>query len=290
MSSDLPRRIVILVYRRDTQAERRDYQIWGLAEIWRSWGIDVAVQYGVERFVDADVIVNHIDLTVVPPEYVRHMSRYAVAINGRCVDISKRAVSRNLVRRGDGWDGPVIVKTDDNYGGELERAVLRSRTARTWESLRLRLARRPWRVRRSLRSHDYAVLPSPSEVPGDVWENRHLVVEKFLPEREGDLYAIRKLTLFGHRWVSRRVASASPVIKSENVARQENVEPHPEAFAEAKRLGIDRGRLDYVVHGDRAVVLDANRTNTMGRTMTPERKRDMLAHLAPGIRSFWPPR
>jgi hypothetical protein len=290
MSSRLPRRIVILVHARDRWAERRAYQIWGIAEIWRSWGIEVVVQQGVDQFIDADMVVNHLDLTVVPEPYVRHMARYAVAINGRCTNISKRLVSQHLVGAGDGWDGPVIVKTDRNYGGELERLVLQSRAARAWDDLRLRLSRHPWRIRRCLSTRDYAVLESVSVVPEDVWHNSHLVVERFLPEREGDLYVLRTLTLFGDRWLSRRAKSASPVVKSGNAVRVEDVEPHPDAFAAARRLGLDRGKVDYVLHDGRAIVLDANRTNTMGRAMTPQRVRETYQRLAPGLRSFWPPR
>lgn len=289
MSSELPRRILILLHERDLGAERRAYQIWGLADIWRSWGIEVLVQHGVDRFVDADVVVNHVDLTVVPEPYIRHMARYAVAINGGCTDISKRRVSRLLVGAGDGWDGPVIVKTDLNYGGELERLLLQSRASRAWDDMRVRLSRHPWRIRRFLSTHDYAVVQSVSAVAEDVWRNPHLVVERFVPEREGDLYALRTLALFGDRWLSRRRTSASPVIKSENTVRVEEVEPHPEAFAEARRLGLDRGRVDYVVHGGRAFVLDVNRTNTMGPSMTPQRSRETFQRLAPGLRSFWPP-
>lgn len=289
MSSELPRRILILLHARDRWAERRAYQIWGIADIWRSWGIEVVVQRGVDRFVDADIVVNHVDLTVVPQPYVRQMARYEVAINGRCTDISKRLVSRHLVRPGDGWDGSVIVKTDRNFGGELERLVLRSRAGRVWDEVRVRLSRRPWRIRRFLPTHAYAVLGSVSAVPEDVWRNPYLVVERFLPEREGDFYVLRTLTLFGDRWVSRRTASASPVVKSGNAIRVEDVEPHPDVFAAARRLGLDRGKVDYVLHGGRAVVLDANRTNTMGRTMTPQRAREIFQRLAPGLRSFWPP-
>jgi hypothetical protein len=290
VSSELPRRIVILVHARDRGAEQRAYQIWGIADIWRSWGIEVVVQHGVARFVDADVVVNHVDLTVVPQPYVRHMARYAVSINGRCVDVSKRLVSRQLVGGGDGWDGPVIVKTDRNYGGELERLVLRGRAPRAWDDLRVRLSRHPWRIRRWLSTRDYAVLESVSAVPEDVWRNPHLIVERFLPEREDDLYVLRTLTLFGDRWVSRRTTSASPVVKSGNAVRVDDVEPHPDVFAAARRLGLDRGKVDYVLHDGRAVVLDANRTNTMGRAMTPQRIRETFHRLAPGLRSFWPPR
>ena len=289
MPSDLPRRVLILLHARDSNAERRAYQIWGLADIWRSWGIEVVVGRGTDRFVEADVVVNHVDLTVVPEPYVRHMARYPVAINGRCTDTSKRLVSRNLVRPGDGWDGPVIVKTDRNFGGELERLVLQSRAGRLWDDLRVRLSRRPWRVRRWLSTREYAVFESTAAVPEDVWSNPHFVVERFLPEREGGLYALRTLTLFGDRWICRRRVSASPVIKSGSAIRSEEVEPHPEVFEAARRLALDRGKVDYVVHGGRAVVLDANRTNTMGRTMTPQRVRETMERLAPGLRSFWPP-
>ena len=280
---------MILLHERDRNAERLAYQIWGLADIWRSWGIEIVVQHGVDRFVDADVVVNHVDLTVVPEPYIRHMARYAVAINGRCTDISKRLVSRQLLGAEDRWDGPVIVKTDRNYGGELEHLILRSRAGRAWDQLRVRLSRHPWRMRRTLSTRDYAVVRSLSAVPQDVWHNPHLVVERFLPEREGDLYVLRTLALFGDRWISRRRTSESPIIKSDNAIRIEDGEPHPEAFAEARRLGLDRGRVDYVVHGGRAVVLDVNRTNTMGPAMTPDRVRETFQRLAPGLQSFWPP-
>lgn len=289
MSSQLPRRIVILVHARDRWAERRPYQIWLIADIWRSWGIEVVVQHGTDRFVDADLVVNHVDLTVVPEAYVRHMARYAAGINRGCVDCSKRVVSTNLLAEGEKWDGPVIVKTNLNYGGALERSVLKSRPARVLEDLRVRLSRHPWRVRRYLSTLDYVILGSVSQVPEDVWRNPHLVVERFLPERDGDLYVLRTLALFGDRWTSRRAVSAAPVVKSSTVIRAEDAEPHPDVFETARRLGLDRGKVDYVLHGGRAVVLDANRTNTMGRTMTPQRIRETVEHLAPGLRSFWPP-
>ena len=289
MSSELPRRILILVHARDRLAERRPYQIWAIADVWRSWGIEVVVQHGIDRFLDADVVVNHVDLTVVPPPYVRHMARYGVAINGRCIDTSKRIVSRSLVAQSERWDGAVIIKTNRNYGGALERSMLRSRVGRAWDDLRLRLSRHPWRTRRHLPTLDYAVLGSMQEVPADVWRNPYLVVERFLPEREGALYVLRTLALFGDRWISRRITSNSPVVKSSNAVRAEDVEPHPDAFAAARCIGLDRGKIDYVLHDGQAVVLDANRTNTMGRTMTPQRIRETCERLATGLRSFWPP-
>jgi hypothetical protein len=39
------------------------------------------------------------------------------------MDISKLAISANLVGRGDAYAGPVIVKTNCNYGGVPERRL-----------------------------------------------------------------------------------------------------------------------------------------------------------------------
>ena len=288
MSSPLPRRIAILIHRRDAGAERRPYQIWGIADVWRSWGIEIAVCRGVDRVVDADVIVNHIDLTVVPDAYVRFMTRYPVAINGRCTDISKRAVSLNLVTKGDSWTGPVIVKTDRNHGGRPERRL-------GWGRVALLLSpdawwpRGRWRTRSMLVPTDYPVFKSAAEVPPAVWQNPFLIVERFLPEREDGLFVVRSLVLLGDKWVNRRRLARSPIVKAGHIVRAEEVEPHPAVFESARRLQLDRGKIDYVIRDGRADILDVNRTNTMG-AYTPARRADTCRRLAEGLKQFWPPK
>jgi hypothetical protein len=287
MSPTLPRRVAILVHARDVRPERRPYQIWGIADVWRSWGIQVVVSRGIARAIDADVVVNHVDLTVVPEPYVQFMARYPVAINGRCTDISKRTVSTNLVRPGDAWAGPVIVKTDRNHGGRPERRLGWGRiglllSADTWRP------RARWRTRSMLMPNDYPIFTSLEEVPRDVWRNPALVVERFLPERDGDLFVVRTMALFGDRWINRRRLSASPIVKARHVIRAEEVEPHPGAFEAAKRLGLDRGKIDYVVQDGRAVVFDVNRTNTMA-AFTRTHRLQACRRLAEGLLEFWPP-
>lgn len=284
----LPQRIVVLVHGREVGPERCAYQIWGLADVWRRWGIDVVVSHGIERAVDADVVVNHIDLTVVPDDYRRFMARYPVAVNGRCVDISKRTVSTNLVTRDDGWTGPVIVKTDRNHGGRPERRL-------RWGRVALALSpdawwgRARWRSRVMLPPGDYPIFDSIASVPSGVWRNPALVVERFLPEREGDLFALRSLSIFGDRSVASRRLSASPIVKAVGVVRSEPVDPAPEALEAAQRLGLDRGKIDYVVHDGRVEILDVNRTNTMATYSAADRAR-ICERLAEGLQAFWPPR
>jgi hypothetical protein len=286
MSSELPRRVLVLLHARDRGALRRPYQVWGLAEIWRSWGVRVDVQRGVGRFEEADVAINHVDLTVVPEEYVAHLARYPVAVNGRATDISKRRVSANLLRRDEAWDGPVIVKTDRNCGGERERELLRGPAGRLLDDLRALGARGRWRSRRTLATDDYPVLGSVADVPDGAWENPALVVERFLPEREGDLYVLHNYVFFGDRAIGRRLLAPHPVVKAGRVVHREEEAPHPDAVAFARRFGLDRGKVDYVVRGGRAVVLDVARTNTLAPSMTPQRRRETCERLAPGLRGL----
>jgi hypothetical protein len=279
----MSRRIVILLHERDAKAARRPYQVFALAEAWRRAGHEVVLQRGVARFEGGDAAVNHVDLTVTPAEYAEHLARYPVAVNGRALDLSKRRVSRQLVRFGDGWDGAVIVKTDRNYGGRREAELLSGRTARLWRALSERVRHPTWRTRRTLETDDYAVFESKDALPPEVFGNAALVVERFLPEREGDLFALRTLLLCGDRWMCRRVLAPVPVVKSGRVVRREEVEPHPAAFAAARRLGLDHGKLDYVVRDGEVVVFDANRTPAFGPRVAPETRARVADHLAPGL-------
>jgi hypothetical protein len=130
------------------------------------------------------------------------------------------------------------------------------------------------------------VFPSLAEVPEGVLENPALVVERFLPEREGDLYALRTHTRLGDRHRSRRVLAAEPVVKANRTVRREEIEPNPEVVAAADRLGLDYGKVDYVVHEGRVVVLDANRTPTYGPRLDEAARKASAEALAPGLATF----
>jgi hypothetical protein len=287
MTQPLPRRVAILIHAGDRRAPRVPYQIWGIADVWRSWGIDVVTVRGPAAGVDADVIVNHVDLTVIPDDYAEYIARFPASINGRCLDISKRRVSTNLVGPSDAWEGPVIVKTDRNFGGRPERRLAWGRVGLalhldTW------LPRGGWRFRSTLVPDRYPVFRSLADVPAGVWANPALVIERFLPERDGDLFVVRSLTLFGDRWVNRRRLSTSPIVKATGVVRAEEVEPHPEVFEVARKLGLDRGKIDYVIQDGHAVVFDINRTNTMA-AFSPARRLEICGRLAEGLFCYWPP-
>ena len=61
----------------------QDYVIWHLAKIWFDDGHKILFLFGVQKFVPADICIVHVDLSVVPDEYLEFASRFPVAINGK---------------------------------------------------------------------------------------------------------------------------------------------------------------------------------------------------------------
>src|SRR3954464_11116676 len=98
--------MVILVHRHGSFDEG-GYFLKAIAEIWRESGWTITVCKGPGARVDADVTFLHVDLTVVPKDHLDFLQQYPIALNGKAVDISKRAYSRNLVGSGEGSGGSV---------------------------------------------------------------------------------------------------------------------------------------------------------------------------------------
>jgi hypothetical protein len=278
--------VVILTHPYDAFESRPTF-LREMAAVWREQGLPVTVCTDSAQHVDADLAVLHVDLTVVPPDYLAFVRRYPVAVNGRVTDISKRRISRNLVRRGDGYDGPVIVKTDRNYGGKAEAyATERGRPlARCAYALRQRL---PWAWRAHIPSSGYRVFDSAARVPWAVWRNRHLVVERFLPERGAapDEYGLRTWVFMGDRETNSICYSRHPIVKSDNILRREPVADVPDELRGMRRdLGFDFGKFDYALVDGRVVLYDANRTPSLG-AFTSAEVLPRIRHLAEGIRAF----
>ena len=149
-----------------------------LALTWQQQGFEVEVVQGIGREFEADIVISHIDLTVVPEEYTVFLKKYPVVINREATDISKSRISQILLKPGDAYDGPVIVKTVANFGGipELDHQDGMGQTVIDCE--------RPWRKVEHLDPHNYPRFESIGKVPTGVWKNRKLIVERFLSERE----------------------------------------------------------------------------------------------------------
>ncbi|MEZ6002122.1 hypothetical protein [Hyphomonas sp.] len=176
------------------------YMLSALMRLWREKGLQVECSDTYSQ--DADVCILHHDKTRLNLDELAKAPEGATVLNGNVLDISKTHISVLQTTEGDDWGGPVIIKTDLNHfgfpeGGEAEQIGLLSSLC---FKVRRRLSHRSWRLARQLPPGHYPVLESKNDVPGWVWNDENLIVEKFLPERNEDgLYGVRGWIFFGDR-------------------------------------------------------------------------------------------
>ncbi len=260
------------------------YILGRIAERWREWGIEVLHLHDPAQHQDADLAILHVDLTQVPAPHLAWAARYPRVLNGRPMDISKRAISRLLVTPEDPYDGPVIVKTDLNFGGRPERELAKraSRSASHWLG-RIKRRGRCAVPPLHLDPAAYPIYAHLREVPAAYWENPALVVERFLPERRGPHYCLRKLWCLGPRTITWRAVATRPIVKAAWVVRREPLPRCPIVDAWRRDLGLEFGKIDYIQHEGSPVVLDVNPTPGCSAGPLPAGVLPMVEQLAPAI-------
>jgi hypothetical protein len=275
--------IVILTHPNDEFVER-GYSLGKLADQWRNDGHRITVVDDPTYHVEADLAILHVDLTVVPDEYLEFMSNYDRTVNAGVKDISKRNISANLVTRGDGYDGPVMIKTNLNCGGTAE-GELRQRVSLASKFARAIRRRLHWSMRSELDMWGYPIFDSVKQVPWAVWRNRSLVVEKFLPERSEGFYVMRSWLFLGGAEVNFVFYANQPIIKSKVAVRIDVTTDVPDEIRQMRKsMGFDFGKFDYGIVNGRAVLYDANRT-PMASTIAAMANR--MGPLVGGIDSFF---
>jgi hypothetical protein len=265
----LTSRILIQTHRRDSPIEGSKYTLNSLLGFWRQMGLSILFQSGLPPWgtVAAEIAMNHICATRTPAPYLNYLCRFPTVINGALVDTSKQLYNRDLLSRGNRYDGPVIIKTKLNSGGANEHKHAGELTR--YLNALLRASARPfrrnthWSTTARLKSRHYPVYDSPSLVPAEVWTNPNLLVQKFQPELEGDnLYRLRSWYLLGDRGFHVVTVGKEPIVKGVNIVdRRVANDGTPTELAEVRKtMRVDFGRFDYVMVGGKAVVYDINRT------------------------------
>jgi hypothetical protein len=251
------RRITVLFQRGNPFDKPDVFLIWYIAQEWQKMGFEVEFINGIpSKDHKIDILLPHIDLTRVPASYLRFMERHELVLNRRVADNSKRSHSRQLVLKGSDYEGPVIVKTDANYGG-LPEYNNKSRSAKLLDKFDSLL--RPSRIKQ-IKAGQYPVYDHISQVPPDVWKNHKLIVEKYIPERDGEFYCIRVCHFFGDVMLNNKLFARTKVIKGRDAVRVEPVEIPEALLLMRKQLGFDYGKFDYVMHNGEFHLLDANKT------------------------------
>jgi len=279
-------RIAVLFHERDRRRDLAVYSVYHLAQFWREAGHDVRFVFGPRDYTPADLGFLHVDLSVVPAPYLELAARYPLQVNGRVKDIRKSAFSRNLVRAGDTWDGPVIVKSNLNCAGRPERLLSEPAWVRAHAITRRaeRFVRRVTGAPLFDDSRDYLVLAHRAEVPAHCFRDRRFVVEKFLPEIENGLYHTRIFQFLGDRWTCTRLAAREPIVNTAATVDTADVTPEPEILDWRRRLHLDYGKLDYVVRPGGVELLDVNKTT--GAVRARPDLEALRRHRAEGIEFF----
>ena len=281
-----PRSLVILTHA--LQGLAQGYFAAALAEQWRAGGRRVEVHQGLARPPAADAALLHVDLTRLPRAYLELAARYPLVLNARPLDIAKRSISRNLVSRDEAYDGPVMVKSDANAFGNPERRLALAGAGAVGRWREALLDRLPGALSGRLPAGRYPFYARKSQVPGWVWRQPALVVERFLPEPQDGGLMVNQAYCFGRRWVLYRFVAPGPVVKIEQATRiwplADSVPPEIEARRAA--LGLDFGKIDYVRHQGRIEVLDVARTPWLGAAPWNERQRQAVAQLAAGLDDY----
>ena len=284
------RRIAVLFHEGDRHTNLSGYIVDHLAGFWREDGHEVTYVFGTRRFVPADVLFVHVNLSVVPDDYLAFAARYPVVVNGRIRDIRKSVISENLLRRGDTWTGPVIVKSDLNFAGSPEIVLRRGwlqRKSLTWRRLHLVGRTLAGRTPTFGSWQDYLIFDTLDGVPEKFFTDPKVVVEKFLPEIEDGLYRLRMYQFLGHRSSCTRLASPSPLMKAETSVHVEQIEPHPDVLLWREKLTMDYGKLDYLEHDGQVVLIDVNKTTGASTHIADEELRRMRRYQAEGLYSFF---
>jgi hypothetical protein len=250
-------RVAAIIHEYDQMEHRRLFRrpepnslLGDIFAILETRGWTTCVIKGTSAIVEADAAVMHVNATYTPDDYIRFGQRFPYCVNGRVTDISKSTVSDASVSRSDDWKGPVIVKTELNFGGYPERRQNRLAARRLRKLPFPQAAKpRPYRTFRSL-----------EEVPPATWTDPAVMVERFLPERLPDGFGMCIYIFCGEYEFCGRFVGTSKIVKGQNVFRHEII-PVPQHIRERRHeLGFDYGKFDFVHHEEKTYLIDANKT------------------------------
>ena len=145
-----------------------------MAKVWAKSGFTVHIFIGTDHYIPADILIVHVDLSVVPESYFNFAARFPTVLNGHVKDIRKSVTSAYLVKPGDGYNGQVMVKSNLNCGGTPEELFT------TEPSPVVRNIDDPLR--------GYKIYESIDRVPSEILDSSDWVVERFLPQEENGVY------------------------------------------------------------------------------------------------------
>ncbi len=244
--------------------------------------------YGVSRGVPSEIAFLHLDLSLVPEAYINFAGKFPNAVNLKLTDIRKHLFCSHRVFPGDISTEPVIAKSDYNFNAIPEGYMKTNlKSMPLWKKIFVpedcRYLRPPASAQRQ---PPYSIFKDSHSVPAEDWQEGR-IIERFLPERENDLYVLRLTFFLGSRHFTLKLKSADSIIKHANIMSAEECETPISVLEWIKQKGLDYGKIDYAIHEDKPVIYDVNKTPAAS-LQYPEWRNRIVDELSPGILDFLP--
>lgn len=262
------------------------YLVRHIADRWRERGVNFEITTDPAVAPAGDLAWLHLDVTQPPPAYLRLAARYPVVVNGRAGDMAKRTTASHLLNGDDAWDGPVMLKTNLDYGGRPENWASRWGPLRhpRFHALRDRL---PARITGRLDPLAYPVYESKMAVPRWAWANRRFVVQRFLPERRGDLYGVRRWFFLGDADFVYLSHGPKPIVEGSDSLEWSPLLAPPETLRAVRAAhGLDYGKIDYGEVDGELVIYDINPSPSLHGAPESGIPSALVDALVPGLELF----
>ena len=275
---------------------------------WKADGYRVIDHIGPVDVPMADILIVHINLTVIPQVYVDIISKFPLVINGNILDISRRNFSKLLLSESDDYTGTVIVKTNTNYGGKPEYdrlkqrhilntpikdifqlPILNSLVKKPIRQLINKIGnKRPlqkWERIKTMNPLAYPIYKDIKSVPKGIWRNTNLIAERYINNCENGLFYAFCCVFFGDKEIAGRLGSPNPIVKYSNSVSVELL-PAPDIVRQwRKDLKIDFGRFDYLEFEGQYFLIDVNKTEGGGLDICYDYQ-DEFTYLAAGLEYY----
>lgn len=278
------RKIVIVSHEKHELQFSSMYLLRFMRERWLSDGHEVQEICGISQPVTGDLAFVHVDLSVVPDEYLAFAKKFPSQVNANINDIRKTRYSQGRVTKDSSYSGSVIVKSILNSGGHTEHFLAdkdpKYAGGKDLQTGQIKITG----------NGDYLIFPSLQEVPPEVFQQDGLIVEKFQPEMHDGHYCLREWHFCGTAGASRVEISKDPIFTS-GISAQHLAQPPPAELVEIrKKLGIDYGKMDYVIRDGKPILFDVNKTTGIspdGKSDGVSVDEELGSILAEGLYSFF---
>ena len=286
--------IAILFHQATTASQYHKYSITQCIPSWEAQGHKVQFFSGIKEKTGADLVISQIDMTVRSKAYQAFMQEEKAVLNFGVTDIRKSTFSQLQLFEEDTYQDEVIVKTELNCGGKPDRYVLYKTPL--VKQIPLRLSHAAYRLKQTLKTRSlsplaytnklnkpYRVYSSLADVPKEVFQNKHLIVEKFLPEHTGTEYLLRYCVFLGDRSFAAAFKSQTSQVERDDCVIRLDAVPE-NLMALRNEIGLDYGKFDYVEIDGEAIALDINPSPCMDTGFT---KNLMIDVIAEGVNSYF---